>query len=249
MSSTGIAPETQAKLKLWKKRDPTWPEWYVWSGGWYECDGENTRYCVWDELAPGDVVFDVGSYEGEWISRMVKKYPGCVYHGFEPAVRAYNVAKGRLGKFENVHLHNFGLGVTSGTFKLYDDQRDGASFIPGGKYGGQTGRDAEIVNVREFIEREKIERIALAAINIEGMEFELLPYVIGSGLIRRIERIMLQWHSVVENANAIQVGIQGALAKTHEMTWNHGAWEAWHLRSLSSGSPVEPLTVCTPATS
>jgi len=194
--------------------------WYRWDGGWYENDGENTRYCVWDDLGDGAVVFDIGSYEGEWINRMVDKYPSYQYYGFEPAPRAFEVARKRLAE-------------------------DAATFL---QIGG-AAIDAEMMNIREFMESEVFECVELAVINVEGGEFELLPYLTNSCLIRQFKRLMIQWHYVVPNAGKIREMIMSALAKTHEMTWNHGTWEAWHLRCPGSVSVVEHSICCTPGTS
>jgi FkbM family methyltransferase len=225
---SGISLETQTKIKLWNPHDrATWPEWYRWDGGWYENDCENTRYTVWDGLGDNAIVFDVGGYEGEWTSRMIAKYPGYRYYAFEPAPRAFEVMRKRLSELENVNLYNFGLGVTSGKFRLYDAQRDAATFVP---IGG-VGIDAEIRNIGDFMESESVECVDLMSVNIEGGEFELLPYLIGSRLIQKVRRFMIQWHSVVVDARRTQVAIQDALARTHEMLWNHGAWEAWILQS------------------
>jgi FkbM family methyltransferase len=209
-----------------------WPEWYVWTDGWYEADGENTYYVDWRDLPKGATVFDIGCYEGGWIRRINQRRPDYQLYGFEPAPRAFEMAREQLSEYENINLYNFGLGVTTGRFQLYESQTDAASFLEGGKYGGQSGIEAEIVNIREFLECEGIEWVDLAAINIEGMEYELLPYLIGSRLIRQFRWLMIQWHSVVRDAFAIQQMIQNALAKTHRMVWNLGAWEAWSLRSL-----------------
>lgn len=223
----GISAETQAKIKLWNPHDKsTWPTWYRWDGGWYESDAENTRYATWDNFGNGAIVFDVGAYEGEWSRRMADKYADYRLFAFEPAPRAFEVARKRLSAYENVSLYNFGLGVTSGTFRLYDHQRDAATFV---QIGG-SAIDAEIVSIGEFMNQENIDRIALMAVNIEGGEFELLPHLIDSRLVRRVERFMIQWHSVVVDSRERQFAIQDALARTHKMLWNHGAWEAWHLR-------------------
>jgi len=226
-----ISEETKAKIQLWKARDPDWPDWYRWDGGWYESNAEVTRYTVWDNMGEGAVVFDVGSYEGEWTKRMATKYHGYKFYTFEPAPRAFGVAQKRLAEFDNIKMFNFGLGTTSGTYTLHDSQRDSASFVNGS--GDEV--DAQIMNVREFLQDEKVTKIALMSVNIEGGEFELLPYLLGLGWMRNIERMMIQWHSIAENASASQLAIQNALAKTHQMYWNHGAWEAWNLRAPSLG--------------
>jgi FkbM family methyltransferase len=205
--------------------------WYRWDGGWYEVDGDKTRYCVWDDLGDGAIVFDVGAYEGAWTKRMAVKYPTCQLYAFEPAPRAFGVAKERLAGLDNISLYNFGLSETAGTFTLYDALRDGATFFPNGH---EDTVEAEIRNVRDFMESEDIKCVSLMSINIEGGEFELLLYLIEAELICNVERLMIQWHAPTKNACVAQTDIQNTLAKTHEMLWNHGAWEAWRLRSPGS---------------
>lgn len=217
-------------IKTWDAHDPsTWPSWYRWDGGWYESDGDNTCYCVWDDLGKDAVVFDVGAYEGAWLERMAIEYDDYRLCGFEPASRAFVIAQQKLSEFDNVLVHNFGLGAECGTYPLYDCQRDSATFVG----GLDPYIDAEMVSIAKFLQDERIEKVALMALNIEGGEFELLPFLTSTGKIERIERIMIQWHSIFPNAREQQLLIQTALAKTHEMTWNHGAWEAWSIRELA----------------
>lgn len=208
------------------------PDWYRWDGGWYEANGDATRYTVWDGMGDDAVVFDIGSYEGAWTKRMAEKYTGYKLYAFEPAPRAFGVAQERLAELENVQLFNFGLGVTAGTFTLHDALRDGASFV-NDSGDGTDDVDAQVVNVCEFLKENKITKIALAAINVEGSEFELLPYLLEQGWTRNIERMMIQWHVLDKSARVEQLAIQNALAKTHQMYWNHGAWESWSLRAPS----------------
>lgn len=222
-----IAPQTLAKIQLWTTHDPAdWPPWYRFDGKWYEEDGENTRYCIWDNLGDNAIVFDVGAYEGAWTKRMAEKYETYQFHSFEPAPRAYGVACKRLVEFENVNLYNLALGTTTKKALLYDSQNDGATLIQ----DDGAGVDVQIMDFMEFVERENIQRIHLMSVNVEGWEFELLPYLILTGLIRQIERLMIQWHSVVSSSRKRQFAIQDAIAVSHKMTWNLGAWEAWSLR-------------------
>lgn len=245
-----IHPTVAAKLQLWQPRPyGQWPAWYVWTGGWYENDGEATYYVAWDDLPAGGIVWDVGGYEGNWTKRMAEKYPTCTFHLFEPAPRAFGVAKDRLAALTNVHLHPYGLGTAGGTFPLYDCNRDSATFLPGGKPGtpdGAAAAEAQIVPFWRAMLAERVDRIDLMSLNIEGGEFALLSYLVASGLIRRIERLMIQWHSVVDNALATQETIQEAMAETHAMAWNLGAWEAWRVKP--SVSSVGRSTACTPDT-
>jgi FkbM family methyltransferase len=209
-----VSSEVAAKLKLWTPQNRAeWPKWFVWTGGWYECNGEQKYYTNWPGL--DGVVFDVGSYEGAWAAAMISRY-GYTVHGFEPASRAYAIAKQK-----NPNTHNYGLGATTRDGILYDVDRDGASFIPN-KYRSEP---AKIVDFNEACKQIGVDRIALMSLNIEGGEFELLPHILKSAVA--VERFMIQWHSVVPDYAEKQYTIQSALAETHKMDWNLGAWEAW----------------------
>ena len=115
-----------------RKLEPGEHSWYRWDGGWYEVNGDKTRYCVWDDMGDGAVIFDVGAYEGAWTKRMATRYPTSQIYAFEPAPRAFGVAKERLAGIGNIKLYNFGLSEISGTLTLYDALRDGATFFENG---------------------------------------------------------------------------------------------------------------------
>jgi FkbM family methyltransferase len=172
-------------------------------------------------LVDGGVVWDVGAYEGAWIKRMYEKYPKCTYYAFEPAPRAYSVLTEKM-KIDNVSIHNFGLGTRSRTAQLGDCRRDGASFL---KTDAIT--QAQIVDIVPFMDARHLCRIDLCAINVEGMEFEILPRLTESGYISKFVHLMIQWHNSPDRTRKRQREIQGRMAETHRMMWNHGTWEAW----------------------
>ena len=218
-----ISKEVQAYIALWQPIPAqARPPWYVWTGDWYAMNGDKAFYCEWP-LIGDSVVFDVGGYEGAWAQRIAQKYNPHLYV-FEPSPRAYNLAVEKLCLWEKAKVFNFGLGPGNGTFPLGDCNTDGASFL---KPGASPVINAEIVCLGDFLNTHGIKQIDLMAINIEGGEFELLPYMIHHGMTRFISRFMIQWHSVVDNAREAQLAIQYKLAETHVMSWNLGAWEAW----------------------
>jgi FkbM family methyltransferase len=203
----------------------TWPDWYRNDGGWYEADGDNTRYCVWD-LNESSIVFDVGANAGEWSRRMIARYP-CIYHLFEPVPSVLERARDNLGHHLKVHLHSFGLGGEDKTLSLSYPESQGGSFLD---VGGDCIQ-AEVRDVVQFVEEREIEHIDLMAINIEGWEYELVPRIIESGMIRNIDRLMIQWHFFNRtDLRQAQQGLYYTLGKTHRMMWNHSALEAWKRR-------------------
>jgi FkbM family methyltransferase len=198
------------------------PDWWVWTGGWYELDGEANYYTNWDCLTEKSTVFDVGGFRGEWTKRIHDKYKPTI-HFFEPADESYNLATSRLGNCSNIHLWNFGLGSKCGIFRLYDPMEDGASFYK----TGNNHVHAKIENISKFLRQQELCRVDLMSLNTEGAEYEILPYLIGTGEITMFDRLMIQWHSIFENAAALQLMIQETMSRTHRMIWNLGAWEAW----------------------
>ena len=56
-------------------------------------------------------------------------------------------------------------------------------------------QQAEVRSISEVVSELHIERIDLIKINIEGGEYDLLPAIIDSGLIKRIKYIQVQFHN------------------------------------------------------
>ena len=203
------------------------PSWYRWDGGWYEADGDRTRYCSWT-LNEGSVVMDIGAYHGDWSKRMADRY-GCTVYAFEPAPRAFGIAEEALRGYDKVHLYNFALGEGNKTFSLGDADRDGAGLHK----NTPPIIKAKMRDIVEVFKEQHIEHVDLISVNIEGGEFYLFPYIISTGLVNIISRFMIQWHHVFNNAGNEMIGIQEELAKTHRMRWNHGTWETWERKETN----------------
>lgn len=224
---TDIDPKVQRYTRLWAMRDPAnWPEWYRWDGGWYEADGDNTRYCVWPHLTPESVVFEVGGYEGKWAKRIADAYDPII-HLFEPAPRAMKMARDKLEDNPKVYLHEYGLGAENATLPLGDSDRDGASFLKPDERPFVMAQKRRFIDV---VQELGVTHIHLMAVNIEGCEFEFLPHLVDTGWIENIDRMMIQWHAPGDENALMQLEIQERIAVTHTMSWNHAAWEAWEKR-------------------
>lgn len=201
------------------------PSWWVWTGGWYELNGENTYYINWP-LTPESIVLDIGAYEGGTTLRFATRYK-CKIYAFEPSPRAYQVAKERLKDLSTVTLLPYGLGVRDGTFPLGDSDRDGASFR---KLIEKPIVQAEMREICKALITLGILDVDLAIINIEGSEYELMALIVKCKLVSYIKRFMIQWHFYTPEYQEQQLRIQTQLAQTHRMLWNLGAWEAWQIQ-------------------
>jgi FkbM family methyltransferase len=221
-------PKVLEKLQLWKPwpgHADGWPGWYRWDGGWYECEGEKTRYCVWD-VGPESIVWDVGAYEGEWSRRMAERYDPHLYL-FEPIPRARNLAQTRWGANPKMWFSHFALGAEERIVEFHDCDRDGAGMFS----EGNPVLDVQMISFEQAMEKTGVEHIDLMSLNIEGGEYELLPHILDTGIIHRIDRMMIQWHWRQEGDDKRQRAIQERIAETHRMRWNHAAWEAWRKKT------------------
>ena len=66
----------------------------------------------------------------------------------------------------------------------------------------------------------------LVKINIEGMEFDILPYILANGCTDCYYQI--QFHDFVSGAEEKREAIRETLRKTHDEMWCYDwVWESW----------------------
>lgn len=152
------------------------------------------------DLKTVDKVLDLGSYRREFADEIIRRY-GCKVECFEA-------------------LDNRAAWRFNGTLKM------------GGQFYYTSAMDTETpqqeyrcVDIAPFLREE----IALMKINIEGGEYELLDYIIGTGLHKNIKNLQAQFH-LIENAGVQKAYelIAAKLSETHSLTWRHPfCWESW----------------------
>lgn len=172
---------------------------------------EELRYQY--DLNKDSVVFDLGGYKGEWSEGIHARF-GCVPYLYEPVFKISG----------NFIFHPYGLGAYSrGEVILVDADKTGIAC--------KSGRSQKIKIVDVAAELEEVQSIDLMKINIEGMEYELLPRLIETGLISRIKNIQVQFHNIVPESDRLMWTIQNELKNTHEQTWGYRfVWENWRLK-------------------
>jgi len=215
-----------ASLKKWldRRRNP-------WKGVFYDAfhkwrqEGGQKRLFDYSWLQDGAVVLDFGGFRGEW-SEMVLGFADCTCHVFEPHPRFAADIKTRFADKPNVIVHDFALGSENGTLKLSDEGDASSSVAAHGK-----SFDAPIRAVAGFFDQNDLPDIALAKINIEGGEYDLLPALIDTGAIRNIDRLQIQFHLFAPEFVEMRDSIRKELAKTHDCAWSYPfVWEEWHRR-------------------
>lgn len=176
----------------------------------------------------GAVVLDVGGYEGQWASDLYGRSP-CSIHVFEPAkIYAQNIAQ-RFIHNPEIRVYPFGLGARTRTEQI-TIAGDATSTIR-----NQTGRKEEIdiVDVSEWISRSigDTTSIDLIKINIEGGEFELLPRLLDTGVIKRTKNLQIQFHDVSPTSRAEVDAIRTQLSATHDPVYQYDfVWDDWRRR-------------------
>lgn len=193
---------------------------------WFRDNGDKTHRLHYD-LHASSIVFDLGGYEGQWASDIFAMYQ-CHIHVFEPLPAYAANISARFRANQQISVHDFGLAAEDhcSTLAINGD----ASSIY--KTGLET-TDIQLKSVAHFLEDNKITAIDLMKINIEGAEYDLLTYLISSGIINRIRNIQVQFHDFVPDAEIRMLEIQKKLSLTHELTYQYPfVWENWVLKKL-----------------
>lgn len=139
------------------------------------------------------VVVDVGGYTGGWAYGIAKKYNPYLFI-FEPQEWCCDIIEEVLNRYK-CRVFRFGLGTTSGTYPVYNFRTDGCSFeevIAGEKR--LSNNKLQMVEIGNAFRQIPITRIDVMMVNIEGGEFELIPYMFTQGIFPK--QLMFQCHDI-----------------------------------------------------
>ena len=194
---------------------------------WYADGGNEKEWRYTYPLTKDSIVFDVGAYEGEWADTIYKKY-GCNIYVFEPVKDYYEALEKKFKNISRIHVFGFGLAGQTRDDKITHDAESSSTL--------KQSTDSEViklVDIKSFCDEHKINKIDLIKINIEGGEYELLNRVLDTGLIKIIDRVLVQFHDFVLNGELKMEGIQRRLSKTHKPTFQYWfVWESWVRKGL-----------------
>lgn len=89
----------------------------------------------------------------------------------------------------------------------------------------QGGQAFKCVDIAPYLQEET----QLVKINIEGMEYGLLKYIIDKGLIKNIVHLQVQFHQIEGQPWQTMYGeLALSLAETHKLEWRYPfVWESW----------------------
>jgi FkbM family methyltransferase len=172
-------------------------------------------------------VLDFGGYRGDYAARLRELYD-CRVHVFEPVPQFAEDIEARFIGDPMVVVHGVAVGRSEGTTKMFVEADATGTFASGSPV------EVPIVSAQRLA-AELPRRIDLAKINIEGGEYELLPAMDEAGLLRRTDRLIIQFHDVTTTARQERRACQQLLEKTHRCDWDYPfVWESWSRQSEST---------------
>jgi FkbM family methyltransferase len=144
------------------------------------------------DLNGNSVVYIVGGYKGITTELINEMYHPKLIRAFEPQEWAFKILREvALAHPESIEAYNYGLGNRADTLPMGEWGTDACSFINVGPGSREQG---EGLMVPAEWTMQDVANIDLMIVNIEGGEFELIPYMRSRDLLPRINSLATQWH-------------------------------------------------------
>jgi FkbM family methyltransferase len=209
--------------KHWlRRRRSPWLKVFYDSFKQYKKDGREAVRQDFTGLGASSVVLDFGGFEGNWAHDIHQRYK-CAVHVFEPHPRFAAELRTRFADNDKIKVHEFALGAKDGVLNLSDDG-DASSALR----ENENAVEGKVIPVARFFADCPDAEFALAKINIEGGEYDLLPALMDAGVMDHIGILQVQFHLYSEDLIAVRQGIVGRIEKTHSSDWSYPfVWEQW----------------------
>lgn len=184
-------------------------------------DHEELKY------AKDPVVIDLGAYKGEWAESIRRKYPNTFIHMIEPVPTFAQLCKKKFEGDDKAMVHQMALGGKTGRLHL-NLMDDGSSF----HHGENTARiPVTVKEFSRFLKDQKLRKVTLLKMNIEGSEFGILEHILNRGIQKSIQEMHIQFHTFAPNARVRRLRIVKELLKTHRATYSFPfVWENYRLK-------------------
>lgn len=124
------------------------------------------------------MIFDIGANEGQTVTQFGKFFHQYQIHSFEPSPDTFKVLEENTSNNKNVHAWNYGVGSSTGTMVLNENERHKmSSFLELGERGwGKIAKktSVDIVSIDDFLQKQGISNIDILKIDTQGFELEVL---------------------------------------------------------------------------
>lgn len=188
----------------------------------YFKDGGDEKFRYTFDLNDKSLVFDIGGYKGQWASDIYSRY-NCNIFIFEPIATFSDQIKDRFKLNKKIKVFNFALGAKNRTEFISICEDASSTYL-----NSSLKKKINFIDVKDFFAENSIKTISLMKINIEGGEYELIPRLIETGIINKIDQIQVQFHNIGSASEKNMEKIHSELLLTHKCTQMYKfVWENW----------------------
>lgn len=180
---------------------------------------ESQRYDY--PLTKDSVVVDAGGYKGEFAIGIASRY-GCKVISYEPLfIKEF---RANTEKYPTITLRPHALGAFARGAKIAPLD-NGSTLLK----EHEDSVDISVVGLDDAFAHGDIDLLKL---NVEGMEYEILDEMIGTGLIRNVRFLQVQFHGGVSEQR-LKMLIE-SIQKTHDLEWGDAPylWLSFRYRDL-----------------
>jgi len=178
-------------------------------------------------LDENSLVLDIGGFHGNFSAEIYARY-SCKIKIFEPVPYFVEQMRKRFRKNRNIEIFEMGLGGKNSTETMSVNEYSSSTY----RSVGDNNITIKIMDIVDWLDSNKEEKISLMKINIEGGEYELLERLLNSKYIYTTNEIQVQFHDFFPDAKERMNKIQAKLSETHELTYQYPfIWENWKLKN------------------
>ena len=189
---------------------------------WREHSGDYT-HSLEHNLTSDSVVIDLGGFTGIWAEQIIKRY-NCNVYLVEPIFEFWEILTKKFESNTKVRTLQGAVGVSNENKIMYISQDSTSANSEIGK--------PEIVECKTLdymLHQWNIEEVDLLQINIEGDEYELLEYMLDTGVVDKVKTLQVQFHLGIKDAVEKHKTICSRLEKRgFKIKYSYPfVWEAW----------------------
>jgi len=178
---------------------------------------------VHNNLNSNSIVFDVGSYVGDWAKKIIENYNPIIYT-FEPVLEFYQQTSEKIKMSNTSKAFHFGLGDKTYSTNIHLSN-DSSSL-----YGNTEQTESVLIkDIYEVCLENDINHIDLMKINIEGGEYGLLFRILEKNI--NVDALVIQFHGrkLLPDAELKKEQITTMLLKMgYKQEWCYDwIWEKW----------------------
>ena len=171
------------------------------SGYFYGTNITPQQKALFESLSPGDTFIDLGANVGKYTFAAAVR--GARVHAYEPNSIAFAKLTENLGSWSNVMLYKEAAYVfnTIGPLFLHQEHdKDPIQYSSGSSLLKQKENidldkteSVRVVDIAEFILQQK-GSIKLIKMDVEGAETIIVPHLIRTGAIEKVENLLIELH-------------------------------------------------------